>query len=63
MDCWKDYISKNLLIDFEGLCSKMLEIFETAGKETQLKILKSHPDLANKVAVNSLTKNSLVRTK
>ena len=44
--------------DFKDLCSKMLRIFETAGKETQLKILKSHPDLANKVAVNSLTKNS-----
>mgnify|MGYP000209228637 CR=1 FL=1 len=44
--------------DFKDLCSKMLGIFETAGKETQLKILKSHPDLANKVAVNSLTKNS-----
>ena len=45
--------------DFRDLCSKMLRIFETADKETQLKILKSHPDLANKVAVNSLTKNSL----
>ena len=44
--------------DFKDLCSKMLGIFETAGKETQLKILKSHPDLANKVVVNSLTKNS-----
>ena len=43
---------------FEGLCSKMLEIFETASKETQLNVLKAHPDLANKVTVNSLTKNS-----
>jgi 2-oxo-4-hydroxy-4-carboxy-5-ureidoimidazoline decarboxylase len=43
---------------FEDLCSKMLEIFETASKETQLNILKAHPDLANKVTVNSLTKNS-----
>ena len=44
--------------DFKDLCSKMLGIFETASKETQLKILRAHPDLANKVAVNSLTKNS-----
>ena len=44
---------------FEDLCSKMLEIFETASKETQLNVLKAHPDLANKVTVNSLTKNSL----
>jgi len=43
---------------FEDLCSKMLEIFETASKETQLNVLKAHPDLANKVTVNSLTKNS-----
>ena len=44
--------------DFKDLCSKMLGIFETAGKETQLKILKAHPDLADKVTVNSLTTNS-----
>ena len=43
---------------FEDLCSKMLEIFETASKETQLNVLKAHPDLADKVTVNSLTKNS-----
>ena len=44
--------------NFEDLCSKMLEIFKTASRETQLKILKSHPDLADKVKVNSLTINS-----
>ena len=43
---------------FEDLCSKMLGIFETANREAQLKILKSHPDLADKVTVNSLTTNS-----
>ena len=43
---------------FENLRSKMLEIFETASKETQLKILKAHPDLADKVTVNLLTTNS-----
>jgi len=44
---------------FENLCSKMLEIFETASKETQLNVFKAHPDLADKVTVNSLTINSL----
>ena len=44
--------------DFKDLCSKMLRIFETAGKETQLKILEAHPDLADKVTVNLLTSNS-----
>jgi len=44
--------------DFKDLCSKMLKIFETAGRETQLKILEVHPDLADKVTVNLLTSNS-----
>jgi len=33
----------------------MLGIFETAGKETKLKILGTNPDLADKVTVNLLT--------
>ena len=45
---------------FEDLCTKMLGIFETASKETQLKILKAHPDLADKAQVNSLTINSRI---
>jgi len=44
--------------DFKDLCSKMLGIFETANKGTQLKILKVHPDLADKITVNLLTSNS-----
>ena len=44
--------------NFRDLSSKMLGIFETAGKETQLKILGAHPDLADKVTVNLLTSNS-----
>ena len=44
--------------NFEELSSKMLNIFETVAKEKQLKILKAHPDLADKAAINSLTKNS-----
>ena len=43
---------------FEDLCIKMLRIFKTASKEAQLKILKAHPDLADKAMVNSLTVNS-----
>ena len=38
---------------FEELCSKMLEIFKTAGKENQLKILRAHPDLANKINIGA----------
>ena len=44
--------------NFEDLCTKMLRIFEIASKKTQLKILRAHPDLADKVMVNSLTINS-----
>jgi len=45
--------------NFEELSSKMLNIFETAKKEKQLKILKDHPDLANKTKIGSLTPDSL----
>ena len=45
--------------NFEELSSKMLNIFETAEKEKQLKILKDHPDLANKTKISSLTPDSL----
>ena len=45
--------------NFEELSSKMLNIFETAKKEKQLKILKDHPDLANKTKISLLTANSL----
>ena len=45
--------------DFEELSSKILNIFETATKQEQLKILKDHPDLANKTKISLLTANSL----
>ena len=45
--------------NIEELSSKMLNIFETAKKEKQLKILKNHPDLANKTKISSLTPDSL----
>jgi len=44
---------------FEDLCSKTEEIFETATKEAQLKILNSHPDLASKTKINLLTSDSI----
>jgi len=45
--------------NFEELSSKTLNIFETATKEKQLKILNAHPDLANKTKISLLTPNSL----
>ena len=45
--------------DFEELSSKILNIFETATKEKQLKILNAHPDLANKTKISILTPDSL----
>ena len=44
---------------FEELSSKILNIFETATKEKQLKILNAHPDLANKTKIGLLTPDSL----
>ena len=49
--------------DFEELSSKILNIFETATKEKQLKILNSHPDLADKTKISSLTTESREGTK
>jgi len=45
--------------NFEELSSKILNIFETAIKEKQLKILNAHPDLANKIKISLLTPDSL----
>ena len=45
--------------NFGALSSKMLNIFETATKEKQLKILNAHPDLASKTKINLLTPDSL----
>ena len=44
--------------DFEELSLKILNIFETAAKEKQLKILNSHPDLADKTKISFLTTES-----
>jgi len=45
--------------NFEELSTKMLNIFETATNDKQLKILKDHPDLANKTQISLLTPDSL----
>jgi len=43
---------------FEDLCSKILEIFKTTSKENQLKIIRAHPDLADKTKISSLNIDS-----
>ena len=45
--------------DFEELSSKILNIFETATKEKQLKILNAHPALENNTKISLLTPDSL----
>jgi len=55
----KELYNKKPFNNFEELSSKMLDIFENATKEKQLKILNSHPDLANKTKISSLTPDSL----
>ena len=44
--------------NFKDLCSKMMKIFQKANKEAQLKILRAHPDLADKIKIKTLTTNS-----
>ena len=46
--------------NFEELCSKMLEIFINASKEIQIKVLSTHPDLADKTKIGSLTTDSKI---
>ena len=44
--------------DFQELSEKMLYIFINASDQNKLKILKSHPDLADKTKVGLLTPES-----
>ena len=44
--------------DFKELSKKMIYIFENANSQDKLKILNSHPDLANKTKIGSLTPDS-----
>ena len=48
--------------NFEELSSKILNIFETAKKEKQLKILNAHPDLANKTKISFTNSRLFKRT-
>ena len=45
-------------VDFRDLSKKMLNIFNSTNNENKLKILNSHPDLADKTKINSLTPES-----
>jgi len=45
--------------DFKELSSKILNIFEITTEEKQLKILKAHPNLADKTKIGALTPDSL----
>ena len=43
---------------FDSLSQNILDIFDKTTKEQKLKILCSHPDLANKTKISSLTPDS-----
>ena len=45
-------------VNFRDLSKKMLNIFNSTNNENKLKILNSHPDLADKTKINSLTQES-----
>jgi len=44
--------------DFDDLSEKILKIFENTDKEKKLKILNSHPNLADKTKIATLTSDS-----
>ena len=44
--------------NFNNLCEKIISIFEESDIQSKLKILNSHPDLANKTKIGSLTPDS-----
>ena len=44
--------------NFNNLCEKIISIFEESDIESKLKILNSHPDLADKAKIGSLTLDS-----
>ena len=44
--------------DFGDLTKKMIDIFDNTTKEQKLKILNSHPDLADKTKISFLTDDS-----
>ena len=54
----RDLYAQKPFINFDDLSSKMLNIFEKTSKENKLKVLNSHPDLADKAKIGSLTVES-----
>ena len=54
----EDVYGKKPFKDFADLSQKMFNIFSNATKEKQLKILRAHPDLADKTKIGSLTPDS-----
>ena len=44
--------------NFQDLSKKMISIFENTNNQNKLKILNSHPDLADKTKIGSLTLDS-----
>jgi len=54
----RDLYTQKPFINFDDLSSKMLNIFEKTNKESKLKVLNSHPDLADKAKIGSLTPDS-----
>ena len=44
--------------NFNNLSKKMISIFEESDNQSKLKILNSHPDLADKAKIGSLTPDS-----
>ena len=55
----KELYNKKPFNNFEELSAKIINIFENATKEKQLKILNDHPDLANKTRISPLSPDSL----
>ena len=45
-------------VNFRDLSKKMLNVFKSINNENKLKILNSHPDLADKTKIDSLTPES-----
>ena len=57
-----NWIAKKLykqpFVNFQDLVKKIIFIFEKANNQVQLEILNSHPDLADKIKIGSLTPDS-----
>ena len=57
------WITKKLYVkkpfeNFKDLSKKMISIFENTDNQSKLKILQSHPDLADKAKIGTLTPDS-----